>query len=81
MQGLKSYFSILVFTIPIVFMGCATESPNIGSPVLFNTRAEAEKAAKNFKCTGAHKMGDKWMPCKSHKSHENHGEHVNHHNH
>ena len=33
---------------------------------LFNTREEAEKAASKHGCLGAHKMGDKWMPCKMH---------------
>ena len=53
-------------------------------PALFETKAEAEKASKNFNCTGAHKMGEKWMPCNSHKSHQDnkkHGEHGSHHNH
>jgi len=34
--------------------------------VLFETRTEAENMAKTLGCSGAHKMGDKWMPCKSH---------------
>ena len=32
--------------------------------VLFNTKEEAEKAASKHGCIGAHKMGNKWMPCK-----------------
>ena len=35
-------------------------------PGLFNTKEEAEKAAAIYKCSGAHKMGEKWMPCKTH---------------
>ena len=35
-------------------------------PGLFNTKEEAEKAAEMYKCSGAHKMGKKWMPCKIH---------------
>ncbi len=35
-------------------------------PDLFNTKEEAEKAAPKFNCIGAHKMGNKWMPCKMH---------------
>ena len=35
-------------------------------PGLFDTREEAEKAATKYKCVGAHKMGNKWMPCKMH---------------
>ncbi len=33
---------------------------------LFNTKEEAEKAASKYDCIGAHKMGNKWMPCKMH---------------
>ena len=33
---------------------------------LFNTKDEAEKAALKYGCVGAHKMGNKWMPCKVH---------------
>ena len=34
--------------------------------LLFKTREEAENMAKALNCNGAHKMGDKWMPCNSH---------------
>ena len=30
---------------------------------LFNTKQEAEEAASKYGCVGAHKMGNKWMPC------------------
>ena len=33
---------------------------------LFNTKQEAENAASKYGCIGAHKMGNKWMPCKMH---------------
>ena len=33
-------------------------------PSLFNTKEDAEKYAPKYGCTGAHKMGEKWMPCK-----------------
>ena len=33
---------------------------------LFDTKEQAEKAASEYGCIGAHKMGDKWMPCKMH---------------
>ena len=33
---------------------------------LYNTKEKAEKAASKYGCIGAHKMGDKWMPCKMH---------------
>jgi hypothetical protein len=38
-----------------------------GVLALYPTQAEAEKAAKlHFNCTGAHKMGDGWIPCAKH---------------
>ena len=33
---------------------------------LFKTKEEAEQAAPKYGCIGAHKMGNKWMPCKMH---------------
>jgi hypothetical protein len=34
---------------------------------MYATQAEAEKAAKlHFNCTGAHNMGNQWMPCAQH---------------
>ncbi|MBO8231678.1 hypothetical protein CU311_03325 [Prochlorococcus marinus str. MU1402] len=33
---------------------------------LFKTKEEAEQAASKYGCIGAHKMGNKWMPCKMH---------------
>jgi hypothetical protein len=36
-------------------------------PALYATQAEAERAARlHFNCSGAHRMGDHWMPCASH---------------
>ena len=48
--------------------GLAAPAAGSGSvPALYPTQAEAEKAAKlHFNCTGAHKMGDRWMPCAKH---------------
>ncbi len=51
-------------------------SPGRSEPVkaLYDTKAEAEKAASLFNCTGAHQMGTKWMPCSGH----NHGSNAGH---
>ena len=47
--------------------GAAPAAGSGGVPALYPTQAEAEKAAKlHFNCTGAHKMGDQWMPCAKH---------------
>ena len=37
-----------------------------GMKTMFSTRAEAEAAAVNFDCEGAHQMGNMWMPCTEH---------------
>ena len=37
-----------------------------GQQSVFNSRADAEAAAPNFNCVGAHQMGNRWMPCASH---------------
>ena len=85
MKSLKPIVSVLVMTISFSIMGCSTNSESSSTRALFDTREEAAKAAKNFNCTGAHKMGNKWMPCKSHDAHEEgekHGKHGGHqHNH
>ena len=39
----------------------------IKMPMLFDTKEQAEKEAYKFDCEGAHRMGDKWMPCSMHK--------------
>lgn len=54
----------------LLFSSAGLAAPAAGSggvPALYATRAEAEKAAMlHFHCTGAHKMGDQWMPCANH---------------
>ena len=63
------------FTLASLFLLCSwmptealAQKASSGSavPATFATKAEAEKAAKQFHCTGAHQMGDKWMPCDRH---------------
>ncbi|MFY9250063.1 MAG: DUF3721 domain-containing protein [Vulcanococcus sp.] len=40
-----------------------------GVPALYPTREAAEQAAKeHFNCSGAHRMGNQWMPCEKHPS-------------
>ena len=72
-----------MISISFSLIGCASNSKTKRINASFETKAEAEKAAKNFNCTGAHKMGDKWMPCQSHSDHEEVGNHKfhNEHNH
>ncbi|NDC36030.1 MAG: hypothetical protein EBZ51_11830 [Synechococcaceae bacterium WB9_2_112] len=41
-------------------------------PAMYATKAEAEKAASRFNCTGAHQMGNQWMPCAKHDESKTH---------
>ena len=84
MNNLKPFFTTIIISISFSLMGCSVDSQTSGTPALFETKAEAKKAAKAFNCTGAHKMGDKWMPCKSHTANEeaeNTKSHNGHHHH
>jgi hypothetical protein len=48
-------------------LGTAAQANTDGVPAMYATKAEAEAAAKqHFKCTGAHRMGEQWMPCTTH---------------
>jgi predicted aminopeptidase len=48
-------------------LGLAAQANTGGVPAMYATKAEAEAAAKqHFKCTGAHQMGNQWMPCATH---------------
>ena len=85
MNTLKPILSTIILSISFLLIGCSGNSHTEGTPSLFETKKEAEKAAKDFNCTGAHKMGDKWMPCTSHSAHEdkenNKSNNGNHHHH
>jgi len=61
----------------LILIGCSANEKDNPTPALFDSKLEAEKAAKDFNCTGAHKMGKKWMPCEKH-SDSNHHHHHNH---
>ena len=78
MNNLKTIFSTIILFVPFLLMGCTGNSQKSGIHALFETKVEAEKAAKNFNCSGAHKMGEKWMPCKSHDAHSEGAKHSKH---
>jgi len=44
--------------------GTFAQTNSGGVPAMYATKEEAEAAAeKHFNCTGAHQMGNQWMPC------------------
>ncbi len=59
-----------VFGVNLLLPASALAAPATGAgavPALYATQAEAEKAARlHFNCTGAHRMGNQWMPCAEH---------------
>ena len=68
MNKFKPILSAIILFVSFSLIGCSDNSQTKGTPSLFETKIEAEKAAKDFNCTGAHKMGNKWMPCESHET-------------
>ena len=69
--------SLLLLTAALLLPPTALAEPtgsSGGVQALYPTKAAAEKAAKHFHCTGAHQMGDKWMPCAQHGN--GHGSHT-----
>ena len=61
--------SLLLLTAALLLPTTALAEPtgsSGGVQALYPTKAAAEKAAKHFHCTGAHQMGDQWMPCTKH---------------
>tara|TARA_B100000131_G_scaffold273363_1_gene274758 strand:- start:151 stop:411 length:261 start_codon:yes stop_codon:yes gene_type:complete len=79
---IKKVFILSPILLITLLVGCTSKVEETKKPALFDTRREALKAAKSFNCTGAHKMGNKWMPCKTHEFHENaQDKHIKKHNH
>ena len=73
----------LLMAFSFLLMGCSSHSNKGAKPALFDTKVEAENAARKFNCNGAHQMGDKWMPCESHEEHQENkkGSSKGHHHH
>ena len=78
MNNLKPILSTLVLSLSFYLIGCSDNSKESKTHSIFATKTEAEKTAKDFNCTGAHRMGEKWMPCQSHTDHEEAGKDESH---
>ena len=62
-QGLLGAVGLAV--LPLLGGGALANTTAV--PAVYATKAEAETAArKYFNCTGAHPMGNQWMPCAKH---------------
>ena len=68
---------LLVGTVLTITAGCSMGDPNKELPkkAMFKTQAEAEAAAPEFGCTGAHQMGEMWMVCEKHEQAGHQGHH------
>jgi hypothetical protein len=79
LRGKPSLFDAIAANLVLAWVAMAEPVFSKGAvPALYPTQAAAEKAAKlHFNCTGAHKMGDQWMPCAKHGQAESsqHGGH------
>jgi len=65
-RKLSQLFSLIALATGIQLIGAAQANTG-GVPAMYATKAEAEAAAKkHFNCTGAHQMGNQWMPCATH---------------
>ena len=59
--------------LPSDVCACAKHTKSGEISTLYATKTEAEKAASKFNCTGAHQMGDQWMPCAKQSDTKTHG--------
>ena len=66
---LKQSFILSHIFLLTLLLGCSGSVKDGKKQILFETRIEAERMAEDLNCTGAHKMGDMWMPCESHNTH------------
>jgi hypothetical protein len=65
-RRLPHLFNLIAIATGIQLLAAAQANTG-GVPAMYATKAEAEAAAKkHFNCTGAHQMGNQWMPCTTH---------------
>ncbi len=67
---LRKFFLLITFSLSLLLNLSCSKKPikkEMKMPMLFDTKEQAEKEAYKFDCEGAHRMGDKWMPCSMHK--------------
>ena len=68
---------LLAGSVLMITAGCSMGDSNKEQPkkAMFKTQAEAEAAAPEFGCTGAHQMGEMWMVCEKHEQAGHKGHH------
>ena len=74
--GLR-HFAVVISAISaasVIVLSGVSAKDHAGHPkqAMFKTKAEAEAAAPDFGCKGAHQMGEMWMVCEQHNHHKTH---------
>ena len=67
---MRKIFLLIPFSLSLLLSLSCSKKPvekEMKMPGLYETKEQAEKEAYKFSCEGAHRMGDKWMPCSMHK--------------
>ena len=64
MKALLFLAVLATSTLPAI--ACQEHGESGVVPPRYASKAAAEQAAPLFNCSGAHQMGDKWMPCSEH---------------
>jgi hypothetical protein len=60
---MKSTLSALALIAPLAIFALGSDAAHAQANDMFPTKADAEKRAKQLKCSGAFAMGSEWMPC------------------
>jgi hypothetical protein len=67
LQRLAATLAGVLSVVACSTFGAKAQANSGAVPGMYATKAEAETAAKqHFNCTGAHQMGNQWMPCTTH---------------
>ena len=67
---------LMISACALVLLGAAVNAQNDQpKQAMFKTEAEAQAAAPEFGCEGAHRMGEMWMVCANHTDVNSHHGH------
>jgi hypothetical protein len=67
---MKHPFTALGLIAPLAILALGLNAVHAQANDMFQTKAAAEKRAKQLKCSGAFAMGSEWMPCKNFDAYE-----------
>jgi hypothetical protein len=67
---MKHPFTALALIAPLAILALGLNAVHAQANDMFQTKAAAEKRAKQLNCSGAFAMGSEWMPCKNFDAYE-----------